>query len=369
MTGPASPLRVMFDAQIFERQRYGGISRMFVELARELPDAGITPRFFAPIHGNAYLGELPAAAFIGGQRQVSGRLQMAAARRLPILLAPLAARLDGAGIVHETYYGPRNSAPRGVPMVTTLYDMIHELDPSFAGDPVIGWKAAAIARADWITCISHNTRADLIRLFPAAEARSSVVPLASDLPDAGAAPSPHPRPYLLYVGERSRDYKNFAGLFEAYRSSLTLNREFDLLCIGFGPFDAGERAMINDAGLAGKVHQLFASDQALAALYAHAACFVYPSTYEGFGIPPLEAMGARCPVVALRLASMPEVCGEAACYAESPDGEALGEAIRAVVFDPAYADRLRLAGRERAQQFSWRRTAKLTAQIYRQLAG
>ena len=363
------PLRVMFDAQIFERQRYGGISRMFVELAKELPGAGIAPRIFAPLHGNAYLGELPDAAFIGRQRQVSGRLQMAAARRLPILLAPLAARLDGAAIVHETYYGPRSSAPRGVPVVTTMYDMIHELDTSFAGDPVIGWKAAAIARADWITCISHNTRADLVQLFPAAETKSSVVPLASDLPDAGDAPRPHPRPYLLYVGERSRGYKNFAGLFDAYRSSPRLNAEFDLLCIGHAPLGPVESRFIAAAGLTGKVHQLFASDRALAALYRHSACFVYPSTYEGFGIPPLEAMGAGCPVVALRLASMPEVCGDAVCYAEGAGGEALAKAIEAVVFDTAYADSLRAAGHHRALQFSWRRTAELTAQIYRQLAG
>lgn len=341
---------------------------MFVEIARYLPDAGLAPRIFAPFHINEYLAELPASAFPIAPRIVTSRYPLAAARRMPVAVTRAMARIDRAKVVHETYYPASTPAPRGVPVVTTMYDMMHELDPSFRGDPVIGWKAQAIARADWITCISEHTRQDLIGLFPAAASKSSVVPLAGSLPDASASPRPQDRPYLLYVGERSRDYKNFRSLLEGYRTTPRLMQDFDLICSGGGPFRDRELEMIVESGLGDRVRQVATSNAELAALYAHAACFVYPSTYEGFGIPPLEAMGAGCPVVALARASMPEVCGEAVCYAEGPEPDALAHAVLKVAEDSAYADTLRVAGRERAAMFSWQRCAAQTAEVYRRLA-
>ncbi|QQN72999.1 glycosyltransferase family 1 protein [Croceicoccus sp. YJ47] len=362
-------LRVMFNEDIFMRQRFGGISRFFVELVRNLPRFAIDPKVFAPFHANAYLGDLPAQRFVGGiGHQIDNRLQKAAAIRVQPFAAPLAARLCGAQVVHETYYAARRPAPRGVPIVVTMYDMIHELDDSFAGDPVLKLKADAIDRADWITCISENTRQDMIRLFPHSAAKSSTIHLSAQLPDTTGAPSPHDRPYVLYIGERARDYKNFRNLFAAYRNDPAIHGSFDLICIGGGAFTGEERAEIEAAKLGSRVHQLGAHDALLARYYRHAACMVYPSTYEGFGIPPLEAMIAGCPVVVLRAASLPEVCGDAAAYAEDGSPDALGAAMRRILDDETTAERFRQAGFEQAAQFSWERCARETAEVYHRLA-
>jgi glycosyltransferase involved in cell wall biosynthesis len=363
-----STVRVAFDPDIFLRQRFGGISRMFVEMAKRLPQQGVEPRFVAPLHINAYLGELPTTWFAGGQRKVEHRLAVALARRIPNAWTRAAGKLTGASVVHETYYAPRRAAPKGVPVVITMYDMIHELYDDFTGDPVIEWKARAIDRADWITCISENTRSDMIRLFPASASKSSVVPLAADLPAPAMQPL-WPRPCILYVGERSRPYKNFTALLQAFASRPAIVRDFDLVCIGGGSFSPDETCLIADAGLAQRVHQTSASDSDLATFYRHAGCLVYPSTYEGFGIPPLEAMGAGCPVIALRSASIPEVCGDAAHYAEDASAEALAAALERVLGDDALAAALRRDGHAQAARFGWERTAALTADVYRSLAG
>lgn len=359
--------RVLFDADIFLRQPVGGISRMFVELARALPAENIAPRIYAPWHINQLLADLPGECFPAGQRRLAHRLTIAAARRVPVAATRLAARWDRAALVHQTYYPPHSAAPAHLPLVITMHDMIHELDPDFAGDPVIGWKAQAIARADWITCVSQHTRQDLIALFPDAARKSSVVPLATGLGDASGAPRPQRRPYLLYVGERTRSYKNFRGALGAYASLPGVARDFDLVAIGSGAFTEAERALIARAGITDRVRQLAVSNAALAGWYRHAACLLYPSTYEGFGIPPLEAMAADCPVIALRRASVPEVCGEAACYADGPEAEALAVAIVRVLGDDDYADALRQSGRARAALFSWQRCAAETAAVYRRL--
>ncbi len=105
------------------------------------------------------------------------------------------------------------------------------------------------------------------------------------------------------------------------------------------------------------------SDAELRALYEAAAGFLFPSLYEGFGIPLLEAMHCRCPVIASPLASIPEVCGEAACYSPDASPEALARQMQALLTSPAMADELRQRGRLRAAQFSWQNTARLTWQV------
>lgn len=357
------PLTVLFDHRIFIEQEHGGISRYFAAMINELPEFGIRPRVFSPLHVNAYLSDLPAPLRTGYRLKRDTRLRFAA-RRINQLLTPLAARAAGAKLVHETYFGYARSAPAGVPTVLTVYDMIVERYGA-ANDPVAARKRAAIERADWVACISESTRRDMLALYPDAERKSSVTLLGFDAPPADFGPPPIERPYLLHVGGR-HGYKNFGGLLEAYAGSARLMAEFDIVAAGV-PFLADERARIADLGLRERVHQCRASDAQLQSCYRHAAAFVYPSLYEGFGIPPLEAMAVGCPVVTMRNSSIPEVCGAAAEYAASETAGALRAAIEAVVFSPSRREALRLAGEANLARFSWARCAEQTAAIYRAL--
>ena len=115
------------------------------------------------------------------------------------------------------------------------------------------------------------------------------------------------------------------------------------------------------------VRQMGGSDAALRQLYQKAALFVYPSLYEGFGIPPLEAMSFDCPVVCCDVASMPEVVGQAACFFEAGDVASLRVAIERVLGDANFRNELVQRGRDRLKLFSWQRCAEQTLAIYQRV--
>lgn len=363
-------MRVAYDPQAFLIQEYGGLSRYFCRLAEALARRpGVTPRIFAPLHLNAHLAELPRP-LVRGLRVPRVPRTGRALRFASRLAARAAIARFRPEIVHETYYSPRSLAPRGVPRVVTVLDMIHELFPgSFAPrDPVSGWKRLAVTRADRVLCISESTRRDLLALIPLPAEKVAVVPLGFDPPAPfGAPPAPGGRPYLLYVGQRD-GYKNFSGLLEAFAASPRLRGEFELRCFGGGPFTRAERERIRALGLPGeRVTRAGGGDEALGAAYAGAALFVYPSRYEGFGIPPLEAMARDCPVACSATSSLPEVAGDAAAYFNPDDPQAIRAALEALLDDPRRRADLVARGRERIRLFSWDRCADATLAVYREL--
>ena len=367
MLGDMPDVSVVFDHQIFVSQKYGGISRYFSSMAPLLREHGCETKIIAPLYVNSYLRHLPKDLVVGKQIQQfrgAGRLANAVGG---CLARPLAAS-SGARVVHETYYASKSQVPRNASIVLTVYDMIHELFPDLVPDKnILFRKASAISRADRILCISESTKQDLLRFFPEVESRVSVTHLGfGEEFSASVKPMENlPKPYVLHVGPRSA-YKNFPALLEAFAPRL--RADFNLVCIGGGEWTLSETEAIQHHRLGFRVHRFDADDEELNRWYGGAEVFVYPSLYEGFGIPLLEAMAANCPVVAVRASSVPEVCGPAAELAEVGSSEALRAAIEKVVYSPTRANELRVEGRTRLTQFSWHRTAAETAAIYRELA-
>jgi glycosyltransferase involved in cell wall biosynthesis len=229
----------------------------------------------------------------------------------------------------------------------------------------------ALRRAKALVCVSNATRADLVRLFPHAARTSTTIPLAADPTFSAPVAAPgHPalegKPYVLAVSTLE-PRKNLERLIAAWSSLDAEARAGHILAL-VGPigWDAAPiLAAARDQGaqLLGRV-----SEDELRALYAGASVFAYPSLYEGFGLPVIEAMAAGAPVVTSNVSSLPEVAGDAALLIDPTDVHAIGDALTRLLADPALADDLRARGRARAAEFSWERTARETLALLRSIA-
>lgn len=364
-------MKVAYDYQIFSSQKFGGVSRYFFELANHLA----TPEKFSidclvnsPVYINKYL------SCRGSRLIVSGISVPAVPRTSRIyesinrLISPMTFRRWKPDIIHETYYSKRRIAPPGTRTIVTVYDMIHELYPHYfpALDRTRENKKITIDRADHVICISDNTKTDLVQLLDVAPEKITVVHLGFSLSQHGLAGLPEQsRPFLLYVGSRD-GYKNFERLLFAYASHSELHADYDLIAFGGGAFKPQEVEMIRRLHLPmTQVRQISGDDRTLASLYRTAAVFAYPSLYEGFGIPPLEAMSFNCPVACSNTSSIPEVVGNAAVQFDPVDTDSIANALIRVTSDSALRAKLVDFGKTRLLQFSWEKCAKQTLDVYR----
>ena len=364
-------------------QSYGGISRYHAKLAEHLSLLGEEVGVFAPLHRNRYLSQINQALVHGyglKRYRVPGSQTM---HRINEVLARRQIRRWQPDLVHETYYHQNSLSPAGCKRVITVHDMIHELFPDQvrSTDNTSQLKRLAVDRADHIICVSENTRADLTRLFGTPESKTTVVhlgmlPLPADsqsptdsqpiIPSA-AQDGKNDNPFILFVGRRG-GYKNFSDLLRAVAASPRLKADFNVIAFGGSSFKSREIAEIAQCGLSSQqVRQVAGSDTVLASLYRRAALLAYPSLYEGFGLPPLEAMALGCPVVSSHVSSMPEVLGNAAEFFESGSIDALQSAIERVVYSGSRRQELFGLGKDRARQYTWEACARRTRDVYHRL--
>lgn len=368
-------MRIAFDQQVFLLQEYGGISRYVCSLAKamsRIPEA--KAKIFAPLHFNRHLEQLAHSDLVWGWRIPRIPRTSRLIFSLSGHLAHIAIKNFRPNIVHETYFSTADFVPRGAKRVVTVYDMIHERFASMwpGSEVTTAAKKTAVTRADHVICISESTRRDLLDMFDIPEHKVSVVYLGYDaLATADVMdtmlPEITPTPFLLYVGSRVV-YKNLEGLLRAVASSQFLKNNFSIICFGGGAFTRDEVALIDGLGLeARNVQQMGGGDDVLARLYQGAEAFIYPSLYEGFGIPPLEAMSLGCPVICSNTSSLPEIVDDAGEYFDPGNTESICVAIETVMQSQARRDDLVEKGRKRCAVFSWGRCANETMAIYRSL--
>lgn len=368
-------MQVAFDHQVFLLQEYGGISRYICGLAGGLVNlhADVEAKIVAPLHYNAHLQVLSGVQVLGRRvprirhslRFVYGLSELATCAYLRVL---------NPDIVHETYYSSDSVAPRNCPTVVTVYDMIVERFPSMFSldNPGTALKRATVERASHVICISENTKRDLIELFDYPGEKISVVYLGYDKfstltsqPPGGEFDDLGSKPFLLYVGSRA-EYKNFHSLLRALALSRRIQEDFVLVCFGGGVFSSNERVLIDQLNFSeGQIIHIGGGDDTLAYLYANATAFVYPTLYEGFGIPPLEAMSLGCPVLCGMTSSLPEVAGDAAQYFDPARVDSILDAIEQVVESSSTREMLITKGRIQCELFSWARCAEDTLKVYK----
>jgi glycosyltransferase involved in cell wall biosynthesis len=253
--------------------------------------------------------------------------------------------------------------------------MIHEkFSASHSSwDRASRYKAIAVQRADHIICISETTKRDLIELFNVDDKKITVIHLGCSLDDLSHKDQLLirvilPPQFLLYVGHRGA-YKNFKRFIEAYASSPEINSQFEIVCFGGEEFSPEELKGFSQMGiLPERITRFSGGDDLLCHLYKNASAFVFPSLYEGFGFPPLEAMSNDCVVICSNAGSIPEVVGIAGEYFDPNDPGDIRRAMEKVLFQPERQLELRALGRERIKQFSWERCADQTLKVYERLA-
>ena len=362
-------MKIIFDHQIFNLQIYGGISRYIYELAKSLKtDNKQDVSIVAPLYVNNYLQQAPVSLVHGisiPHIPRTGRIRSV----MNWAAAWLWIRFLQPDIVHETFFSRKRLAPLNTKIILTVYDMINERFPDQYpdSDNRAKSKEIAVARADHIICISEHTRQDLIDKLGVDPDKVSSVHLGF-----GIASASEPlqeietttRPFILYVGLRE-GYKNFEGLLKAYSESQILKNDYDLVCFGGTPFNNTEHEIIDSLGLnSNSVRHASGSDDKLASYYRAARAFVFPSLYEGFGIPPLEAMHYGCPVACSNISSIPEVVGDAGLYFDPNDLESVQLTLERIVSDNQLREDLIASGKERIKHFSWKKCAEETLAIY-----
>lgn len=364
-------MRVAYDPQIFLSQRRGGISRYVCSLVNHLkniPD--LEARIFAPLHFNDHLAESPRNVRTGMCiRNKSSQLIRPISYTSKLIAGVQSCRFR-PDIIHETYHAKKPFGGKSAMRVTTIYDAIHEKFPDLFQNAHLttSAKRASIERSDHIICISESTRSDVIEIFGVQKEQTSVVYLGVDIEFHNISREfcrIDERPYILFVGARG-GYKNFSNFLTAYASSESLRSEVDILCFGGGEFTNDEISEVLRHGLSLEhIRTLQGGDVTLSKLYRDALLLAYPSIYEGFGIPPLEAMAAGCPVVCSNQASLPEVVGDAAeLFDPAVEGDLL-RALERLVFDDERRSDLINKGLQRQRLFTWDNCALETYNIYR----
>lgn len=357
-------MTIVFDNIVYNLQRAGGISRFWSKItAPYLRSEQVVFVERSGAESNIYRQAMPDYP-----RGADHPLPLIVARYLNFRRNFFARPF----VFHSSYFRV-NTAP-GCVNVTTVHDLIYEKFGSGPGTVLhLRQKAAALKTSDCIVCVSEHTRKDLLEHYPfCRQKRVEVIPNGVD----GFAPTGFDGALMSRAGiERADSYFLYVGHRGECKGFDLVHDAIDLLdgslrCVVVGaPFTPGELARIESRGHANAIVNIGkVSDAELNSLYSSANFFFFPSLYEGFGIPPLEAMSAGCPVLASNQSSVPEVIGDAGILFDPRDKATLKAGLECIT-DAATRARLRELGHQRACSYSWSSVIAQYRDLYASLLG
>lgn len=361
-------MRVLYDYQIMLNQKYGGISRYFSQLVKfmnnDVPDA----EALVPLKKsqNYYFSNV-CEPNIGTPNRCHVLINCFATYKTLLLSKLKNNRID---IVHPTYFFPSYlymlpKSLRGFKVVITVHDLIREKFYPDMDNASIGRRRSIIKSADAIIAISENTKKDLLEIYPEIDSdKVFVVYHGIDVDGMqNCAPVSVNCPYLLFVGKRDY-YKNGDRYLRCIGELAKKYPYLNFVFVGGGAFNDEEKTLINEFDIENRIIQKNASDEELHYLYQNALCFVFPSLYEGFGIPILEAFSCGCPVALSNCSCFPEIAGDAAAYF---DGESVSDMLRVledIINDEKYRVKLIALGSEKVKEYSLVNMVMNTIKVY-----
>jgi len=346
-------MKIFYDSQIFMLQKFGGISRYFCELIKHsngLFDYSVGGIF----SDNHYACELGFHKPFPLKRNFKGKWHLL---KLLNKRDSIKKSKDNCDVIHPTYYDDYLVNKIDKPLVITVYDMIHELFPTrFANCPN---KKKLLDSSAKIIAISQNTKNDILKFHSQiSEEKISVIYLGTSW---DILESKEKQNYILFTGDRAF-YKNFNNFIYAV-APLLIKYNLQLKCTG-KPFTNSETASLKQQKIFDRTSIQFANEDELKKLYANALCFVFPSLYEGFGIPILEAFACGCPLVLSNTSCFPEIASNAGLYFEPESIDDMREKIEGVICSESLRKALASKGFERLKAFSWRQCAEQTTKVY-----
>lgn len=370
-------MKVLLDPQIFNQQTYGGISRYYTEVFSVLKSKkDVTVILPVLSTENAYLKESNLYqpnksfnTFINILSTLGISTRSLRKKKSEKVLDQTFAE-NQYDLFVPTYYNPYFlDKINKKPFVLTVYDMIHELMPQyFTNDPfnVVQNKSLLIRKASKIIAVSNNTKKDILKFFP------DINPGKIEVIHHGSSikinPDVHvdlPAKYILFVGARP-NYKNFDFLLKAATPLLKKDPNLVLLAAGGGKFEEDEIEAIKALGIEQQVIQRRFEEDELGHFYSKAQAFIFPSLYEGFGIPVLESMACGCPIILSTHGSFPEVAGDAGIYFDSTSEKDLTEKIDSIISDDKLRNHYSTKGLEQVKKFDWNVAAEQCLKVYKE---
>jgi len=358
-------MRLIIDGVIYAMQSVGGISRFHNEVLPRLCE--LEPNLHIDLFlSKPYPKALPSHPQIKRIHLLRRGLRPS---RVFMRLSPPINRLIQAryttsdGIWFSTYHTLPVRPVRAI--VATVYDLVYERFPEMyckPGEEMLRQRQKRhVEVADIVLCISETTARDVIDIYGVQRDKIRVVTLAPSplfaphIPDEMIVRPPTEKPFFLYVGNR-KTHKNFKELLETY-AQWPQRQQADIVAVGT-PWTHEEKQRLVELGVCNQVHLLpYAHDEQLRHLYLQAVAFVFPSLWEGFGLPLLEAMACGCPVIASRIPSSVEVAGDHAVYFDLGMSDSLFAALELALTDGRNPARIQ-AGLTHASGFSWDLTAR-----------
>lgn len=370
-------MKILLDPQIFNDQKFGGISKYYSEIYKKLTKKGVDIRLPLLYTENLHIKEFFAAKghpvynfFI--RNHIFRRKFIRKIKRKNLKYAKTQIADIDFDLFIPTYYNPYFLDIIGQkPYVLTVYDMIHELFPQYfsASDKTSENKKLLLENATQIIAVSNNTKKDILKFFPNIGAEKiTVVYHGFSHETENDVEVKLPERFVLFVGNRE-NYKNFNFFVESIQETLKQDKDLYLVCAGGNPFRSDEKALLKMFDLEDKVIQRNFLDTEINSYYRQALCFVFPSIYEGFGIPVMESMINNCPIILTNHSCFPEVAGDAALYYQLHNKADLREKVESLVYDESLRNKYAALGSERVKAFTWEKAAQECLQVYTKAVG